>query len=221
MDKVHWGTSSDKPSRKRDRCDESEQEIVNGNKRPKWLKNDDTDIYVIDREIHFTAEINSDTIERIIKKITKIIHKNENKFVNEKLTIVYIVDSPGGCVTSILKFVDFINMVRKKHTNVEFVSIITGLVASAGTIMCMVADKRLMTKNAHAMIHELTSGNRGKYTQLKSYGVFITSLHESLLNIYLENTNLPKDEIERLLATETWFDAKTYKEHGFVHEIIA
>ena len=191
---------------------------------PKYFKLENKMIYSIGTEIHFTAAITKETIETIIKKITKIIDKNHEKYQdwkqgNEKLVITYVVDSPGGCVNSILKFVDYLNLVRAKHPYVEFVSVITGLVASAGTIMCVVADKRFMTPYSHAMIHELSSGNSGKYTHFISYSKFLSSLHETLLDIYLQHTNKEKDELEDLLKTETWFNAPEYMRHGFVDEI--
>lgn len=220
MEPIYWGAKR-KFSEISDDSNQS-KDVQPVSKKPKLVTYDDEMIYAIGTEVHFTADINKENIETIIKKITKIIHKNKNKYSDsdEKLRIAYIVDSPGGCVTSILKFVDFINMVKKKYPWVEFQSIATGLVASAGTIMCVVADKRMMTKNAHAMIHELSSGSSGKFTHLMSYSKFLTSLHDTLMNIYLKGTNLNKDQLEKLLSTETWFNSQEYLEHGFVDEIV-
>ena len=178
MNELYWGTRKIKTI-----------DVNNGKKR--IMEVDDELIYSVGTEVHFTAEINADTIETVIKEITKVINDKKDGYHNkdDKLTITYIVDSPGGSVTSILKFVDFIRMVKEKYEYIEFVSIATGLVASAGTIMCIVADKRYITKNAHAMIHELSSGNMGKYTHLMSYAEFITQLHDKLLDIYLERCN--------------------------------
>jgi len=177
-------------------------------------------IYAIGKEIHFSADINKITIELMIKQMSKIIEKfyKEND-ENEEFTITYVVDTPGGCVDSILKFVDYIKLAKTKYPNLKFVSIISGLVASAGTIMCIVADKRYMTKNAHAMIHELSSGNRGRYTQLVSYTDFLKELHDCLLNIYLEKTKKDKAELEELLKNDTWYNAGDYLKNGFVDAI--
>jgi ATP-dependent Clp protease protease subunit len=192
-------------------------------KKPKLFTTDNKMIYSIDNEVHFTADIDNENIENIIRKITKIVHKNKKKYEgsDDTLKITYIVDSPGGSVTAILKFVDFINMVKQKYKWVKFVSIATGLVASAGTIMCVVADTRLMTKHAHAMIHELSSGSSGKFTQLVSYGKFLNSLHTTLLGIYLRHTENSKENLERLLNSETWFNAEEYCQHGFVDKVVA
>lgn len=178
-------------------------------------------IYSIGKEVHFTAGITQNSIEKVIKIITKIIYEHEMKHKKEKkkLTITYIVDSPGGSVTSILKFVDFIKLVKMKYPHITFVSIATGCIASAGTIMCVVADKRLMTKHAHAMIHELSSGNSGKYTHLISYSKHLTTLHNALLDIYMEVAKVSRDEMEVLLYTESWYNAENYKALGLVDDI--
>ena len=136
-----------------------------------------------------------------------------------KLNIIYTIDSPGGSVTSILKFVDFIGLAKKKYSFVNFTSIITGLAASAGTIMAIVADKRYMTKNAHSMIHELASGSSGKYTEMRSYINFLDHLHEKLVTIYCEKTKKSVEDIEKLLRNETWFSAEDYLKYGFIDEI--
>lgn len=194
-------------------------------------------IYTIGNELHFTAHIDDDTIELAIKKISSIINKNKSKLIEfsddvnteleyetDKFTITYIVDSPGGSVTSILKFVDFIRMIKSKYKNIEFISIVTGLVASAGTIMCVVADKRKMTKYAHAMIHELSGGTGGgvKYTHIKSHAKFVTDLHNALVDIYmssLQKDDSYKQKLEKMLTDESWFNSDEYLKNGFVHEI--
>ena len=181
---------------------------------------DEKFVYTIGNEIHFMANINKISIQEIIKQMTKLIHDHKKKTDDpEKLNIVYTVDSPGGSVTSILKFVDFITLAKKKYPFVEFTSIITGLVASAGTIMAIVADKRFMTKNAHAMVHELSSGNQGKYTEFRSYCGFLEQLHNKLIMIYCDKTKKPRPEIEQILRNETWFSAEDYLKYGFIDEI--
>jgi ATP-dependent protease ClpP protease subunit len=193
------------------------------NKKPKTtsMSVDENQVYTIGNEIHFTCSITKETVQELIRQMTQLIHDHKKKSSAEpdKLNIVYIVDSPGGAVTSVLKFVDFVDIVKKKYAFVEFTSIITGMVASAGTIMSLAADKRFMTKNAHAMIHELSSGNNGKYTELLSYAKYLKKLHNKLIAIYCEKSGKTAEEVEELMRKETWFTAKQYLNHGFVHEI--
>ena len=207
----------------------------------------DDKIYVTGgTEIHFTTDVNDSSIERIKKIISEVLHEHNKELVerstedgdtsmsaeeqsedDKKFVITYIVNSPGGSVSSIMGFVDYLNMVKKKYSNVEFVSVVTGLVASAGTIMCVAADKRKMTKNAFAMIHELsTNPGYTNYTRIQTHADFCTKLHVTGLNIYLDQ--IGKDskneehikELETKLLRETWLSAEEYKDLGFVDEIM-
>lgn len=182
----------------------------------------DNSVYAFENELHFTAGINKDTIQQAIRLITKMVTEHLDKKKNTtKLTITYIVDSPGGSVSSVLKFVDFLNLIRSKYDFIEFVSIISGISASAGTIMAIVADKSYITKNADAMIHELSSGLGGKFTHMMSYSKHLDNLHNKLVDIYMKKVShkMKREEVENLLFKESWFSATQYYELGFVDGI--
>jgi ATP-dependent protease ClpP protease subunit len=199
------------------------------------------------KEVHFNAGVTSESICRIKKLISEIISdhshllirretnkKDLNKIIddnddddNDEFVITYIVNSGGGSVHAVLDFVDFINYQKSIFSNLKFTSIATGLVASAGTTMCIVADYRKMTKSAFAMIHELSTGvSRSNYTKIRTYSDFLDKLHKRLVDIYLESRGFSiEDDIERTrlekeLLEETWMTAEEYKSAGFVSEII-
>lgn len=188
---------------------------------PELFQLTDNSVFRVGTEIHFTDQINKTSIQKMIRLISNIIHEhiNDNKNNDARLEIVYIVDSPGGSVTSVLKFVDFLRIVRSKYKFVEFTSIITGFAASAGTIMAICADKRVMTKNSFAMIHELSSGTFARMTHFLTYTDYLKKLNNNLIDIYCNVTKKSVDEIEILLNKETWFSAEEYLNNKFVDEI--
>lgn len=194
-----------------------------------------------EREIHFNAHVDIETITRMKKLISHVVDDNKRLLVKyqddgsvppgqeneEDFVITYIVNSPGGSVHDILDFVDYIGFLRHTFANIKFISIITGLVASAGTIMCVIADDRRMTRFAYAMIHELSTGvARTNYTRIQTHAEFTRKMHEDLVTIYQECRGIDvKDEaetkkLEVLLLRESWMTAEEYREHGFVHTII-
>ena len=177
-------------------------------------------IYSINNEIHFTTGVNQESIENLIKEISTVISSAKDK--TSKLEITYVIDTPGGCVYSALKFIDFIDSIRRKHPRITFRSVVTGLVASAGTIMAIVADKKYITKYGFAMIHELQTGHRGYYTHLMSRNENIIDTHDLLVKIYLENmtTVVEKSELEAIMQKETWYNAQKYVDAGFVDGIL-
>jgi ATP-dependent protease ClpP protease subunit len=211
-------------------CYEEHQEYSKGeehcNKKVCVCNNNDVfdqfryKIYKSGNEIHFSTGIDTNSIQRIIKEIQDLINEHQKTKKGQKLTISYTIDSPGGSVLSVLKFVDFINVLKKKYPFIEFVSIITGLAASAGTIMALTGHKRLMTKNAYAMIHELSGVRSGTYTHMKSQMILVDDMHNRLTDMYLQVMDRTKEEVEQLLKNETWMTAEQYKEIGLVTEVI-
>ncbi len=196
-----------------------------------------------DREIHFNAHIDGETISRIKKYISIIVNENKEYLIrrydsnedSEKsdkkkdpdVVITYIVNSPGGSVIDILDFVDYIELLRKTYSNIKFTSIITGLCASAATIMCVIADNKQMTRFAFAMIHELSTGlNRTNFTKAVNHTSFIKSMHHALITIYNEYRGISMDnqveiaKIEDMMLRETWMTASEYISHGFVDKIL-
>jgi ATP-dependent protease ClpP protease subunit len=192
-----------------------------------------------EREIHFNAHVDGETITRIKKLISIIVDKDKDNLVkldkdgkppveranDPPVNITYIVHSPGGSVHDVLDFVDYVNLLRCTYHNIRFTSIITGMVASAGTTMCIIADEKQMTRFAYAMIHELSTGMaRTNYTKIMTHAEFIQNLHNDLVTVYLENIRpgvIDKDRLEVLLNKETWMTAQQYKDIGFIDDIIA
>lgn len=157
MTDIYWGMEQNN-KRKFDEIEDDydEPSMEPDRKKFKLFKNDKM-IYTIDSEIHFNGGINAVSIETLIKKITKLINKNVEKFKGskEKMEITLICSSPGGHLDPLFKFIDFISLVKLKYPFVTFTSIATGNIASAMTLLCVIMDKRLMTRNATAMVHEL------------------------------------------------------------------
>ena len=222
---ISWGITKDTHSTEENDSNRNtkRRRVDAGHKKKVYELDDESMIYTVGTQVHFTAQINNDTVEALIKEITKVVENNVPKYgskdAQKKVNITYIVDSPGGSVTAVLKFVDFISMVREKQPHIEFTSIITGMAASAGTTMCVIADHRCMTRNAFAMIHELSTGSQGKYTQLVSYIEFTKTMHKKLVDIYMRVFDGTKERLEDLLKTESWFDAEGYQALGLVTEI--
>ena len=225
---IYWGFESDKPkNNKRSYRDYKESKNSN-TKKIKLFKEINKMIYSIKNEVHFTEVVDNASIEAVIKIVTKLINKNANKYegvdgaepTNEKYNITFVLDTPGGSCSAVLKFVDFLRMSKERYPWVEYTSIISGQVASAGTIFAISCDHRYMTKLAKSMIHDLSTGRSGKYTHLKSYQMHLTDLHDTLVGIYVERSGKTKEEIEILLSKESWYNSEEYLANGFIDKIV-
>lgn len=178
-------------------------------------------VYRVGNEIHFATGVNKTSIQALIKTIMEYIMEHKNKALGdpEKLDIVIIIDSPGGSINALFKFIDTLQLCREKFKFVTFTSVINGMAASAATIMAICCDKRYMTKHATAMVHELSSGFASKYQEINSYCKHLKDVHEKLANIYVQKTRLSRDEIEKIMRNETWYTSEEYLQLGFVDEI--
>ena len=86
--------------------------------------------------------------------------------------------------------------------------------------MSIVADHRQINKHAYMLIHQLSSGMWGKYSELKDEIENLDRLMEMIKSIYTEYTKLPLDKLEKILEHDIWFDAETCLKYGLVDEII-
>jgi len=182
-------------------------------------------IYSKGTEIYFNACVSDNTITSLIKEFQSVMDNykksNETLYKNDGNApwITLFIDSGGGSVSACFRFVDYVDIIRTEGKIQGLTTVITGCAASAATIMAVVGDERLMTKNAISMIHELWSGSSGQYTHLASYMQILTYLHERIIEIYNEYTGRTIEDLKGLLAKESWYSAKQYLEEGFITAI--
>lgn len=124
------------------------------------------------------------------------------------------IDSPGGGLITGLKFAD---VVRNLKSQVYVV--IEGLCASAATLMAFAATKTFILENSHILIHQLWAFYIGSYSDFQDELDFQDTLMDQILRIYRDKSHLSDDEIRAMLRRETWMDAKTAIEKGFVDGI--
>lgn len=189
------------------------------------------DIYRSGTDIYFNCTINSASINRLQKKVIKII-KNYSYLTNEthsmvenktppKMTIRIIIDSCGGEVYGALKFIDFISIIRSQYPNFHYISCIIGTAFSAATLMAIVADHRQMTTNALAMVHQMLLWDEGgSISEMNTRMKCFNDLGNKIADIYVQKSKKAREFIDSLLTRESWFDSSKYLELGFIDQII-
>jgi len=86
--------------------------------------------------------------------------------------------------------------------------------------MAIVADHRQMTKNASAMIHQMSLWDGGPINFVNQRMKHFNDLYEQLINIYTTKTKKDRQFIIDLLTKESWYNATQYLELGFIDKII-
>jgi ATP-dependent Clp protease protease subunit len=121
----------------------------------------------------------------------------------------------GGSIFAAFSTVDTIRSLKSKvYTYID------GSVASAGTLITAVGNKRYMGQHAHLLIHQLTSGVYGKFSEMEDEIFNCTNLMKLLKDFYKKNTKLPMKKLDELLKRDIWLNADECLQYGFVDAII-
>ncbi len=182
------------------------------------IKNENTDEVTIDIE-GFIGETwyreegeKQNTLNRIKNELNKIT-------ASKAKTIKVNIHSLGGDVDAALAIHD----VLKTHS-AKIITSITGMCASAGTIIFSCGDERIMSDNALFLIHKCSSLVWGNENALQEGLEAQKTVNERIVNIYLKNSTKTKEEIEDLMGVNNgngkWITASEAKDFGFVTEII-
>ena len=133
----------------------------------------------------------------------------------EESDITVWINSPGGdCFAA----AQIYNMLREyKH---KITVKIDALCASAATVVAMAGDEVLMSPVASFMIHDpstIAGGNRKDFEQTIS---ILDEIKESIINAYVQKSNLPRNKLAKLMEDETWLNANKAIEYGFVDGLL-
>lgn len=114
-------------------------------------------------------------------------------------TYNFIINSGGGVVDSAIMIIDAIH--RSEATVNMFIS---GIAASAATIIALAGDELEIADHSSFMIHNYSAGMMGKGNELKARQNFVDkSLNAAFVDYY--GNFLTEDEIERVIeGTDIW-----------------
>lgn len=130
--------------------------------------------------------------------------------------IVIKLNSPGGDVFQGIEIYNYL----KNHTSHVTVEV-TGLAASAASIIAMGADEIIMNTGTSLMVHEASAYARGTKTDIKKVLNALDTIDKSIVDIYAEKTNKTDVEINNWINDEKWFTAEEAVEFGLADSIKA
>jgi ATP-dependent protease ClpP protease subunit len=127
------------------------------------------------------------TLERIKKDINAI------KGIGAD-TIIVNIHSPGGNIDHALAIHDAL----REHS-AKIITKITGMCASAATIIMMAGDERKMSENALILIHKCWSFVVGNENDIEAELQTQRTVNDRILNIYLAGGKASKEELKNLM----------------------
>lgn len=176
-------------------------------------------IRVLNNKILFYSEIEENTCLELNKVLFELDVKLQSiKCVFDddyEPTINLHLNTYGGSIFAAFSTVDTIRRLKTKvNTHID------GSVASAGTLIGAIGKRRYMGQHAHLLIHQLSSGVYGKFSEMEDEIFNCTNLMKLLKNFYKKNTKIPMKKLDELMTRDIWLNAEECLEYGIIDEIV-
>ena len=107
----------------------------------------------------------------------------------------------------------------KEHPNNITVKI-TGVAASAASVIAMAGDNILMSPTSQMMIHNATIGTYGDYREMESATQLLKNANQTAVNAYKLKSGMNDEELLELMDKETWFTAHQALDHKLIDEVM-
>lgn len=178
-----------------------------------------TSIRVVENTIFFYSDVTEQSALELNHALYELDSKltNTYNFLGPDFIphIKLRINSYGGSLFAGLAILDTIRGLRSEvHTYVD------GAAASAATIISVAGKKRYIGKNSLMLIHQLSTGNYGKYSELEDDMENNKRLMKSIKDIYKQYTKVPMKQIDEILKHDLWFDSAKCLELGLVDSIL-
>ena len=171
------------------------------------------DVYsrmLYDRIIYFGHEFNQDTCNLLNAQLLYL------SSLDERDINVYI-NSPGGSVVDGLSSIDVMNFIPN---NVSTTCI--GMAASRGAVLlsCCEKGKRFVLPHSRVMIHQVSSGMRGTYSDIKIEMEQTERCRNDVYRLLADNMGKTFEEVEMLCDRNNWFIGQEAVELGIVDKVL-
>ena len=169
--------------------------------------------------VYYYSEVDRDSTYKLIECIKEseaFCHALCYETSLDTMPIYLHISSYGGCIFSALNVIDYIT-----STRYPVYTIVEGPVASAGTMISVVGEKRYIRPNAHMLIHQLSSEFWGKMNEIEDEIMNLKQLKAKVKQIYKKYTNIPKRQLRSILKHDLWLNSDKCVEHGLADELWA
>ena len=177
-----------------------------------------TAMRVVENKIFFYDDVTNESILELNKVLIEMDIKLQNtrNILGDCFdpTIHLRVKTDGGDLHAVLSTVDIMNNLKSK-----VFTYIDGSVASAGSMITLTGDRRYMGKHAIFLIHQLSSGMYGKYTELEDSMENCANMMKFLKAFYKENTKIPMKKLDELLKRDLYLSTDECLLYGIIDEV--
>ena len=164
------------------------------------------------RRLFFSSGVGTASANEAIRKLWYM----DLTAPGEPITI--IINSPGGSVDAGYAVWDQIKSMKSPVS-----TLVTGMAASMGSILALVAPKgsRFATPNARFMIHQPSMGGiTGPATDIAIQAEEIVKTKEKLIDLYAECTGQDRKVIIDALDRDKWMTPEEALDFGLIDKIV-
>lgn len=132
--------------------------------------------------------------------------------IPSNLPINLSIHSPGG---EVFDGWAIYNALKGRNVNVK----IEGLAASMASVIAMAGTTRSMPENAYLMIHNPVGMAVGEAEDMRELADLLDKLRDGIAGAYMARTGLSREDVNTLMAAETWLDGNEALAMGFTTEV--
>jgi ATP-dependent Clp endopeptidase proteolytic subunit ClpP len=176
-------------------------------------------IKVSENKIFFYGDVDESSaleLNKVLVDLDLKLQNLKNSLGDDYNPVIHLhINTYGGSIFAAFSTVDTMESLKSKvYTYID------GSVASAGTLITAVGDKRFIGKHGHLLIHQLSSGVYGKFSEMEDEIFNCTNLMKLLKDFYKKNTKIPMKKLDELLKRDIWMMADECLQYGIVDEIL-
>ena len=120
------------------------------------------------------------------------------------------INSGGGIVSQGVAIYNAI----KGYTGGKVVVYVDGLAASIASIIALAGEELIMAEGSLIMWHDAHTAMAGNAVDFRKEAEVLEQHNATLIDIYASNTTLSREEIDAMMAEETWLTASEAYELG-------
>jgi len=170
-------------------------------------------VKVINNQVFFYGDITTQSIfelHGVLYALKAKIEKDKNPEI-----IIHIMTN-GGDIFGGFSTYDLL----KSFKDIKVTCIVEGCCASAGTIILLAADHRIIRPNGFLLVHHISSTFwGGNFKAFEDEMANMNTLSNKLKKIYKRHTNVCENKLTNILSRDLWFSAKKSKKLGFIDVI--
>lgn len=164
-----------------------------------------------DRIIFLGDDVNEHTANLVVAQLLFLENQDPNK------DIILYINSPGGSVYDAMAIYDTMQFVK---SDIQTVGIGVQASAAAFLLSSGAKGKRLLLPHATVMIHQPSSGTRGKVTDQEIDLREALRVKRMMEEIMAKNTGQPIKRVHEDMERDFWMTADEAKKYGLVDKII-